>query len=85
MGLVAAVEQWRVRDHAAEWAEWERRIVVVEAAAIAAGPPGRVHSSRYVPGKSNVAPMVDIRWAAGGGLCSPDEVRPNFGATKKCR
>ena len=25
IGLLAAVEQWVVRDHAAEWREWERR------------------------------------------------------------
>ena len=29
MGLLAAVEQWVVRDHAAEWREWERRLAVI--------------------------------------------------------
>ena len=28
MGLLAAVEQWMVREHESEWQEWERRLAV---------------------------------------------------------
>ena len=52
MGLVAAVEQWvLVRDHAAEWAEWERRLDVIESAvleAVADLPSGTVSTRRTV-------------------------------------
>lgn len=57
MGLVAAVEQWvLVRDHAAEWAEWERRLDVIESAVMAAVadlPAGTVSSRRTVQSEVN--------------------------------
>jgi L-seryl-tRNA(Ser) seleniumtransferase len=76
MGLVAAVEQWRVRDHAAEWAGWEARLAAVETAVTQMAPEGRVRCSRWAPGKTNVVPQLDLRWEADAafGLRSPDEV-----------
>ena len=41
MGLLAAVEQWVVRDHAAEWREWERRLAVIAAAVEPCSPRWR--------------------------------------------
>lgn len=84
MGMVAAVEQWRLRDHVAEWAEWQRCLRLIETAALEAvathgGHGGDVMtSSTSVPGsgKSNVAPMLDLFWEgthnAEGGQLLPD-------------
>lgn len=59
MGLLAAVEQWVVRDHAAEWREWERRLAVI-AAAVELFPS--VATQVNQPGRSNVAPNLAVRW-----------------------
>jgi L-seryl-tRNA(Ser) seleniumtransferase len=59
MGLLAAVEQWVQRDHAAEWQEWERRLAVIEAA-VTSFPS--VTTSIRQPGRSNVAPVLRVTW-----------------------
>lgn len=59
MGLLAAVEQWVRRDHAAEWREWERRLAVIEAA-VTAFPS--VTTAIRQPGRSNVAPVLRVSW-----------------------
>ena len=59
MGLLAAVEQWVVRDHAAEWREWERRLAVI-ADAVEKFPS--VTTQVNQPGRSNVAPNLAVRW-----------------------
>ena len=59
MGLLAAVEQWVVRDHGAEWREWERRLAVIAAAV---GPFPSVATQVNQPGRSNVAPNLAVRW-----------------------
>ncbi|NKB69856.1 MAG: aminotransferase class V-fold PLP-dependent enzyme [Candidatus Latescibacteria bacterium] len=59
MGLLAAVEQWMVRDHQAEWREWERRLEVI-AQTVEAFPS--VTTSIRQPGRSNVAPHMTISW-----------------------
>ncbi len=59
MGLLAAVEQWVVRDHAAEWREWERRLEVI-ADAVKKFPS--VVTQVNQPGRSNVAPNLAVRW-----------------------
>ena len=59
MGLLAAVEQWVVRDHAAEWREWERRLAVI-ADAVERFPS--VATQVNQPGRSNVAPNLGVRW-----------------------
>ena len=61
MGLLAAVEQWIVRDHEAEWREWERRLAVI---ADAANAFDTVETSIRQPGRSNVAPHMSITWDA---------------------
>ena len=62
MGLLAAVEQWVMRDHQAEWQEWERRLAVISEAATAFTT---VETSISQPGRSNVAPHLSISWDAG--------------------
>lgn len=59
MGMLAAVEQWVVRDHQAEWREWERRLAVV--AAVVEKFPS-VETEINQPGRSNVAPTLGISW-----------------------
>ena len=58
MGLLAAVEQWVVRDHQAEWKEWERRLSVITEAMSAFDT---VEASTRQPGRSNVAPTCPLR------------------------
>ena len=59
MGLLAAVEQWVKRDHQAEWKEWERRLEVI---ADAAKPFESVTTAIRQPGRSNVAPVLELNW-----------------------
>ena len=59
MGLLAAVEQWVVRDHTAEWREWERRLAVI-ADTVEKFPS--VATQVNQPGRSNVAPNLAVRW-----------------------
>ena len=61
MGLLAAVEQWVVRDHKAEWKEWERRLSVITEAMSAFDT---VEANTRQPGRSNVAPHLSITWDA---------------------
>ena len=59
MGLLAAVEQWVMRDHAAEWREWERRLAVI-VGAVEKFPS--VATQVTQPGRSNVAPNLAVSW-----------------------
>lgn len=59
MGLLAAVEQWEKRDHAAEWTQWEGYLNTV-ADAVAALPS--IETFIRQPGRSNVMPTMEIRW-----------------------
>ena len=78
MGLLAAVQQWILRDHNAEWLEWEKRLQVIAAAATSfQGVTAEFKSNRRR--KSNVAPELVLRWNATelGGL-TPAEVEEAF-------
>ncbi len=59
MGLLAAVEQWVVRDHEAEWRDWERRLSVI-ADAVEKFPSVATRVTQ--PGRSNVAPNLAVGW-----------------------
>jgi uncharacterized pyridoxal phosphate-dependent enzyme len=61
MGMLAAVEQWVVRDHQAEWREWERRLQLITDAATEFPS---VTTSISQPGRSNVTPNLQITWDA---------------------
>ena len=61
MGLLAAVEQWVARDHKAEWKEWERRLGIITEAV---KDIDSVTTSIREPGRSNVAPVLEINWEA---------------------
>lgn len=71
MGLLAAVEQWGVRDHEAEWKAWEGYLqTVIDAVA----PLPSIRTTIRQPGRSNVAPVLHIDWAASEIGIDPDEV-----------
>lgn len=72
MGLLAAVEQWVIRDHEAEWKEWERRLKVISDAI--SGIPS-VTTKVEQPGRSNVAPVLEIRWDPETVRLSPGEAQ----------
>ena len=59
MGLLAAVEKWVTRDHQAEWKEWERCLDLI---GNVMGEFDSVTTSIRQPGRSNVAPVLEIRW-----------------------
>ncbi len=59
MGMLAAVERWVERDHAAEWKAWEVRLQQV---ADAVGNYPSVQTALRQPGRSNVAPVLAIEW-----------------------
>jgi len=72
MGLLAAVEKWVERDHDAEWREWERRLDVI-ADAVTNLPSVTTHIKQ--PGRSNVAPILEIHWEPKALPITPEEAR----------
>ncbi len=71
MGLLAAVERWGNRDHEAEWREWEGYLQTI-VDAIATLPS--MQTAIRQPGRSNVAPVLQIRWDSLAIEIEPDEV-----------
>ena len=59
MGLLAAVEQWVQRDHEAEWKTWERRLALITDSV---AHLESVTTEIRQPGRSNVAPVLQINW-----------------------
>ena len=71
MGLLAAVEQWGVRDHEAEWKAWEGYLqTVIDVVA----PLPSIRTTIRQPGRSNVAPVLHIDWETSEIGIDPDEV-----------
>ena len=71
MGILAAVEQWTKRDHAAEWKQWEGYLQVI-VDAVSTLPT--VRTTLRQPGRSNVAPVLEINWDQAAIKISPQEV-----------
>ena len=71
MGLLAAVEQWAQRDHAAEWKEWEGWLQTITDAV--SGLP-TIETSIQQPGRSNVAPVLQVNWDQSGIPITADEI-----------
>ncbi|MDA0711829.1 MAG: aminotransferase class V-fold PLP-dependent enzyme [bacterium] len=72
MGLLAAVEKWVERDHDAEWREWENRLAVISNAVI---DLPSVTTRLRQPGRSNVAPILEIHWDAQALPFTPGELQ----------
>lgn len=62
MGMLAAVEMWVKRDHAAEWKEWEARLHHISSAAMRVS--GVTKSVRQPEDLSNHAPVLQLSWDA---------------------
>lgn len=71
MGLLAAVERWVQRDHVAEWVEWEGYLQTITDS-ITKLPSVRI--SLQQPGRSNVAPVLHIKWDTSTIDIEPDGV-----------
>ena len=77
MGLLAAVEQWVVRDHAAETKQWDRRLHVIADVVTAFDS---VTTSVRTPRPSNIAPHMSIMWDAAKLGVSPAEAKQQLSA-----
>ncbi len=62
MGMLAAMEMWVKRDHAAEWKEWESRLETISSAAMKV--PGVTKKIRQPEDLSNHAPVLELSWDA---------------------
>ena len=72
MGLLAAVEQWVLRDHDAEWAMWAHWLQLI-ADAVADLPS--VTTTVRMPGRSNVAPILEVHWDCASLPIAPDQAQ----------
>jgi uncharacterized pyridoxal phosphate-dependent enzyme len=73
IGMLAAVESWVKRDHAAEWKEWTARCDFIAERASAVG--GVFAAVQREPGASlsNRSPRVTVRWDSRAlGITGPD-------------
>jgi L-seryl-tRNA(Ser) seleniumtransferase len=59
LGMMAAVESYVKRDHAAEWKEFEKRVKQV-ADGVASVPS--VHTEQFIPEIANAVPHLKITW-----------------------
>lgn len=71
MGLLAAVEQWGKRDHAAEWKQWEGYLQTI---IDAVSDLPSIRTTIRQPGRSNVAPVLEIAWDQEAINISPQDV-----------
>jgi D-glucosaminate-6-phosphate ammonia-lyase len=62
MGMLAAVEMWTRRDHAAEWREWETWLDRISAEAMKV--PGVSREIHQPEDLSNHAPVLQLSWDA---------------------
>lgn len=62
MGMLAAVEMWVKRDHAAEWREWETWLNYISEQAMKV--PGISKEIRQPEDLSNHAPVLQLSWDA---------------------
>ncbi len=72
LGLLVAIEVYLKRDHAADWAMWEKQIKVINDTAISV--PG-VTPELHVPEVANHVPSIRLRWDQSKIKITIDEVR----------
>jgi L-seryl-tRNA(Ser) seleniumtransferase len=70
LGMMAAVESFVKRDHAAEWREWEKRVKTV-ADGVASVPS--VKTEQFVPEIANAVPHLRITWDQSAVKITPRE------------
>ena len=71
MGLLAAVEQWAQRDHGAEWKQWEGWLQTITDSVSGLST---IETSIKQPGRSNVAPVLQINWDRSGIPVSAEDI-----------
>src|SRR6266542_4114853 len=59
VGMLAALELFVKKDHAAEWREWERRVKVI---ADSVAPVSSIKTESFVPEIANAVPHLRITW-----------------------
>ena len=72
LGMLAALELYLNRDHAAEWKMWEDQINMISDAAKSVG---NVETKISVPAYANCVPTLRINWDQNKIKISPDELR----------
>jgi uncharacterized pyridoxal phosphate-dependent enzyme len=77
MGLLAAVEMWVQRDHEAEWKTWEQWLDIIWDTV--ADVPSITRDMR-LPGRSNVAPVLQIGWDFDTLALSPEAAQQQLSA-----
>jgi seryl-tRNA(Sec) selenium transferase len=59
LGMMAAIESYTKRDHAAEWREWEKRVKYI---ADTVTPLTGIKTETFVPEIANAVPHLRITW-----------------------
>jgi len=73
LGIMVALESFLARDHAKEWAEWERRVKVISDSVTSV--PG-VKAEMYLPEVFNRWPHIRVTWdEAASGIKRADVVK----------
>jgi uncharacterized pyridoxal phosphate-dependent enzyme len=80
MGMLAAVEAWTIRDHAAEWQSWLARLDVIAQAA--SQVHGVTTSIEQPAGLSNHSPTLVIRWDPAALHITGEQVAEDFARNK---
>lgn len=62
LGMMAAIESYTKRDHAAEWREWEKRVKYI---ADTVTPLTGIKTETFVPEIANAVPHLRITWDEG--------------------
>ena len=71
LGMMAAVEVYIKKDHAAEWREWEKRVKTI---ADSVAPLPGIKTETFVPEIANAVPHLRIRWDEAALKIAPADV-----------
>ena len=80
LGMLAAVEAWVTRDHAAEWQSWLERLAYITAQVTQL--PGVTTEIEQPQGRSNVAPTLVVRWDPAAYAITGAQVAEDFARNK---
>jgi len=72
LGMLVAVEVFLAKDHAAEWAMWEKQIKMINDAVVSVNG---VKTELHVPEIANHVPAIKIRWDQSKIKSKPNDIR----------